>query len=189
MHLPVAAVQRYEDDGETTTAMAAWSDRPHPFRRHARAVPCLWAGRTSAADRPCGTGGGLFTPAWRFCRQGARARARQRRRRADHRGRRCLGAGNGRVHRWTPPRSHIGPSRRVHRAAGNRHREHPEPHRAVRFARPDRRRRGRDAAPLERDLHDGIQQRLVSLALKARTIDDDDTPARGGDPGRAVAAG
>ena len=31
MHLPVAAVQRYEDDGETTTVMAAWSDRPHPF--------------------------------------------------------------------------------------------------------------------------------------------------------------
>jgi uncharacterized protein YoaH (UPF0181 family) len=32
MHLPVAAVQRYEDDGETTTVMAAWSDRPHPFQ-------------------------------------------------------------------------------------------------------------------------------------------------------------
>ena len=31
MHLPVAAVQRYEVDGETTTVMAAWSDRPHPF--------------------------------------------------------------------------------------------------------------------------------------------------------------
>jgi hypothetical protein len=31
MHLPVAAVQRYED-GETTTVIAAWSDRPHPFQ-------------------------------------------------------------------------------------------------------------------------------------------------------------
>jgi GAF domain-containing protein len=31
MHLPVAAVQRYEDD-ETTTVTVAWSDRPHPFR-------------------------------------------------------------------------------------------------------------------------------------------------------------
>ena len=30
MHLPIAAVQRYEDD-ETMTVMAAWSDRPHPF--------------------------------------------------------------------------------------------------------------------------------------------------------------
>ena len=31
MHLPVAAVQRYEDD-DTTTVTAAWSDRPHPFQ-------------------------------------------------------------------------------------------------------------------------------------------------------------
>ena len=76
MHLPVAAVQRYEDDGETTTVIAAWSDRPHPFQPGTRmAVPCLGAGRTSAADGSRGTGGGLFTPAWRLCRQGARARA------------------------------------------------------------------------------------------------------------------
>ena len=31
MHLPVSAVQRYEDD-ETTTVIADWSDRPHPFQ-------------------------------------------------------------------------------------------------------------------------------------------------------------
>jgi GAF domain-containing protein len=31
MHLPVAAVQRYEED-ETTTVTAAWSDRPHPYQ-------------------------------------------------------------------------------------------------------------------------------------------------------------
>ena len=31
MHLPVAAVQRYEDD-ETTAVIAARSDRPHPFQ-------------------------------------------------------------------------------------------------------------------------------------------------------------
>jgi hypothetical protein len=31
MHLPVAAVQRYDDDGETMTMLAAWGDRPHPF--------------------------------------------------------------------------------------------------------------------------------------------------------------
>ena len=30
MHLPVAAVQRYEDDATTVTA--AWSDRPHPYQ-------------------------------------------------------------------------------------------------------------------------------------------------------------
>ena len=37
MHLPVAAVQRYEDDGETATVIAAWSDRPAPTRAVARA--------------------------------------------------------------------------------------------------------------------------------------------------------
>src|SRR6185312_12422955 len=31
MHLPIAAVLRYED-GETMTVIAAWSDRPHPFQ-------------------------------------------------------------------------------------------------------------------------------------------------------------
>jgi hypothetical protein len=31
MHLPVAAVQRYEAN-EMMTVIAAWSDRPHPFR-------------------------------------------------------------------------------------------------------------------------------------------------------------
>src|SRR6185312_7102122 len=36
MHLPVAGVQRYEDDGETMTVMATWSDRPHPFRTGTR---------------------------------------------------------------------------------------------------------------------------------------------------------
>ena len=32
MHIPVAAVQRYDDDGETMTMLAACSDRPHPFQ-------------------------------------------------------------------------------------------------------------------------------------------------------------
>jgi hypothetical protein len=35
MHLPVAAVQRYEDDA-TTTVTAAWSDRPHPYQPDTR---------------------------------------------------------------------------------------------------------------------------------------------------------
>ncbi len=42
---------------------------------------------------------------------------------------------------------------------------------------------------LERDLHDGIQQRLVSLALKARTIETMTPPPAGEIAGRAVAAG
>ena len=36
MHLPVAGVQRYEDDGEAMTVMATWSDRPHPFQTGTR---------------------------------------------------------------------------------------------------------------------------------------------------------
>ena len=32
MDLPVAAVQRYDDDDETMTMLAAWGDRPHPFQ-------------------------------------------------------------------------------------------------------------------------------------------------------------
>jgi GAF domain-containing protein len=32
LQLPVAAVQRYDDDDETMTMLAAWSDRPHPFQ-------------------------------------------------------------------------------------------------------------------------------------------------------------
>ena len=42
MQLPVAAVQRYDDDGETMTMLAACSDRPHPFQPGTRwplAVP------------------------------------------------------------------------------------------------------------------------------------------------------
>ena len=75
MHLPVAAVQRYEDD-ETMTVIAAWSDRPHPFQPGTR-WPYHAAGLagTSAADRSRGTGGGLFAPARRLRRQGTRGRA------------------------------------------------------------------------------------------------------------------
>jgi len=42
--------------------------------------------------------------------------------------------------------------------------------RAHRVQGPRRHRGGRDRRRLERDLHDSIQQRVVSLALKARAI-------------------
>jgi GAF domain-containing protein len=149
MHLPVAAIQRYEDD-ETTTVTAVWSDRPHQFQPGTRWPyhPSGLAGyvrQTGRAGRD-GSGRGLSTPPRRLCRHGARGWAAKRRRRANHRRRSCLGAGDDRVHRWSPPRSRRGPSGRVHWSCRNRHREHPEPYRAVRFARPYRRRRGRDAA-------------------------------------------
>ena len=75
MHLPISAVQRYEDD-ETTTVIADWSDRPHPFQPGTRwPYPCLGARGTTAADRSRGAGRGLFAPARRFRRQGTRGRA------------------------------------------------------------------------------------------------------------------
>ena len=54
MHLPVAAVQRYEDD-ETMTVIAAWSDRPHRSSRAraGRTMPQGWpheCGRRVARD-------------------------------------------------------------------------------------------------------------------------------------------
>ena len=57
MHLPVAAVLRYDDDGEAMTVLAAWSDRPHPFQPGTRwpvhpsglAAGVRQTGRTAAA--------------------------------------------------------------------------------------------------------------------------------------------
>ena len=72
MHLPLAAVQRYEDDGETVTMIAAWSDRAHPFQPGTR-WPYHGSGM-AARVRQTGAGGTgvrLFTPAWRLYRQGA----------------------------------------------------------------------------------------------------------------------
>ena len=54
MHLPVAAVQRYEDEGETMTVIAAWSDRPHPFPPGTRSLvpsPQGWARRVRQTGR------------------------------------------------------------------------------------------------------------------------------------------
>ena len=172
MHLPVAAVQRYEEDGETTTVMAAWSDRPHPF--------------------PPGT-------RWPYHPSGLGARVRQtgragrvvdysRRRGAFAAKARELGlhsvAGapiivDGAVWGLVTVASTDGPlpDRTENRLAGftellgtaianTQSRTELSASRARIVAAADETRRR-----LERDLHDGIQQRLVSLALKARTIE------------------
>ena len=172
MHLPVAAVQRYEDDGETTTVMAAWSDRPHPF--------------------PPGT-------RWPYHASGLGARVRQtgragrvvdysRRRGAFAVKARELGlysvAGapiivDGHVWGLVTVASTDGPlpDRTEDRLAeftellgtaiaNTQSRTELSASRARIVAAADETRRR-----LERDLHDGIQQRLVSLALKARTIE------------------
>jgi signal transduction histidine kinase len=171
MHLPVAAVQRYEDDGETTTVMAAWSDRPHPFQPGTR-----WpyhASGLGARVRQAGRAGRVVDYSRR--RGAFAAKARE------------LGlysvAGapiivNGAVWGLVTIASTDGPlpDRTEDRLAeftellgtaiaNTQSRTELSASRARIVAAADETRRR-----LERDLHDGIQQRLVSLALKAGTI-------------------
>jgi signal transduction histidine kinase len=171
MHLPVAAVQRYEDDGETTTVMAAWSDRPHPFQPGTR-----WpyhASGLAARVRQTGRAGRVVDYSRR--RGAFAAKARE------------LGlysvAGapiivNGAVWGLVTIASTDGPlpDRTEDRLAeftellgtaiaNTQSRTELSASRARIVAAADETRRR-----LERDLHDGIQQRLVSLALKAGTI-------------------
>ena len=171
MHLPVAAVQRYEDDGETTTVMAAWSDRPHLFQPGTR-----WpyhASGLGARVRQTGRAGRVVDYSRR--RGAFAATARE------------LGlysvAGapiivDGAVWGLVTIASIDGPlpdRTEDHLAeftellgtaiANTQSRTELSASRARIVAAADETRRR-----LERDLHDGIQQRLVSLALKARTI-------------------
>jgi hypothetical protein len=57
MHLPVAAVQRYDDDEETMTVIAAWSDRARPFQPGTRwpLHPSGLAARVRQTGRAAGT--------------------------------------------------------------------------------------------------------------------------------------
>ena len=171
MHLPVAAVQRYEDDGETTTVMAAWSDRPHPFPPGTRSP--YHASGLGGRVRQTGRAGRVVDYSHR---RGAFAvKARE------------LGlysiAGapiivDGDVWGLVTVASTDGPlpDRTEDRLAeftellgtaiaNTQNRTELSASRARIVAAADETRRR-----LERDLHDGIQQRLVSLALKARTI-------------------
>jgi len=169
MHLPIAAVQRYDD--ETMTVIAAWSDRPHPFQPGTR---------------------------WPFHRSGLAARVRQtgragrvedysRRRgafavKAREVGLHSVAAApitvDGAVWGLVTIASTDGPlpDRAENRLAeftellgtaiaNTQSRTELSASRARIVAAADETRRR-----LERDLHDGIQQRLVSLALKAGTI-------------------
>ena len=172
MHLPVAAVQRYEDDGETTTVMAAWSDRPHPFQPGTR-----WPYHASGlAGRVRQTGRAGRVVDYSRRRGAFAAKARE------------LGlysvAGapiivDGAVWGLVTIASTDGPlpDRTEDRLAeftellgtaiaNTQSRAELSASRARIVAAADETRRR-----LERDLHDGIQQRLVSLALKARTIE------------------
>ena len=179
MHLPVSAVQRYEDD-ESTTVIAAWSDRPHPFQPGTR-----WpyhASGLAARLRQTGRAGRVVDYSHRRGVFAAKAREV---------GLHSVAAApitvDGAVWGLVTIASTEGPlpdqaedrlaefTELLGTAIANtQSRTELSASRARIVAAADETRRR-----LERDLHDGIQQRLVSLALKARTIRDDDAPARG----------
>src|SRR5580704_5534771 len=171
MHLPIAAVQRYEDDGETMTVIAAWSDRLHPFqpgtrwpyhasglaaqvlqtgragrvvdyshRRGAFAAKAREVGLHSVAGAPIIVDGGVWGLVTIASTDGPLPDQAEDRLAEFTE---LLGTAIAN----TESRAELSASRA----------------RIVAAADETRRR-------LERDLHDGIQQRLVSLALKARTI-------------------
>ena len=171
MHLPVSAVQRYEDD-ETTTVIAAWSDRPHPFQPGTR-----WpyhASGLAARLRQTGRAGRVVDYSHRRGAFAARARKV---------GLHSVAAApitvDGAVWGLVTTASTDGPlpdqvedrlaefTELLGTAIANtQSRTELSASRARIVAAADETRRR-----LERDLHDGIQQRLVSLALKARTIE------------------
>jgi signal transduction histidine kinase len=172
MHLPVAAVQRYEDDRETTTVIAAWSDRPHTFQPGTRSP--YHASGLGAQVRQTGRAGRVEDYSRR--RGAFAAKARE------------LGlysvAGapiivDGAVWGLVTIASTDGPlpDRTEDRLAeftellgtaiaNTQSRTELSASRARIVAAADETRRR-----FERDLHDGIQQRLVSLALKAQMIE------------------
>ena len=171
MHLPVAAVQRYEDD-DTMTVIAAWSDRPHPFQPGTR-WPFHGSGLAAQVRQTAGAG---RVEDYAHRRGAFAAKARE------------LGlysvAGaaiivDGAVWGLVTIASTAGPipdraearlaefTELVGTAIANtQSRTELSASRARIVAAADETRRR-----VERDLHDGVQQRLVSLALKAQTIE------------------
>jgi signal transduction histidine kinase len=168
MHLPVAAVQRYEA-GETMTVIAAWSDRAHPFQPGTR-----WpyhASGLAASVQQTGRAGRVVDYSHR--RGAFAAKAREV-------GLYSVAAApitvDGAVWGLVTIASTDGPipdqaegrlaefTELLGTAIANtQSRTELSASRARIVAAADETRRR-----LERDLHDGIQQRLVSLALKAR---------------------
>jgi signal transduction histidine kinase len=171
MHLPIAAVLRYDED-ETMTVVAARSDRPHPFEPGTR-YPFPRAG---VAARVRQTGRPARSQGYENRRDAYGARAREV-------GLHSIVAApiivNGAVWGLVVIGSTAGPvpdDAEDHLAeftellgaavANTQSRAELSASRARVVAAADETRRR-----LERDLHDGIQQRLVTLALKARTIE------------------
>ena len=172
MHLPIAAVMRYEEDSETTTVIAAWSDRPHPFQSGTR-WPFHGSG-LAARVRQTGRAGRVEDYSRRHGAFTAKAREVGLYIVAGAPiivdgvvwGLVIIGSADGLL----PDRAEdrlAEFTELLGTAIANTHsRTELSASRARIVAAADETRRR-----LERDLHDGIQQRLVSLALKARTIE------------------
>jgi signal transduction histidine kinase len=171
MHLPIAAVLRYDED-ETMTVVAARSDRPHPFEPGTR-IPFPPAG---VGARVRQTGRPARSQDYENRRDAFGARAREV-------GLRSIVAApiivDGAVWGLVAIASTTGPvpddaedrlaefTELMGTAVANaQSRTELSASRARIVAAADETRRR-----LERDLHDGIQQRLVALALKARTVE------------------
>ena len=171
MHLPFAAVQRYQDD-ETVTVIAAWGDRAHPFQPGTR-WPFHALG-LAARVRQTGRAGRVEDYSRRHGAFTAKAREV---------GLYIVAAApiivDGAVWGLVTIASADGllPDRAEDRLAeftellgtaiaNTQSRTELSASRARIVAAADQTRRR-----LERDLHDGIQQRLVSLVLKARAAE------------------
>ena len=170
MHLPIGAVLRYEQD-ETMTVVAARSDRPHPFETGTR-----WPIRPGVAAQVRQTGRPARSQDYANRSGAFAAKARES-------GLRSIVAApiivDGVVWGLVIIASTAGPipddaeerladftELLAAAIANTQSRTELSASRARIVAAADETRRR-----LERDLHDGIQQRLVALALKARTIE------------------
>jgi signal transduction histidine kinase len=171
MHLPVAAVLRYED-GETTTVIAAWSDRPHPFQPGTR-----WpypASGLAGRVRQAGRAGRVVDYSRRRGAFAAKAREVGLHSVAGAPiivdgavwGLVTIASTDGPIPDQAEDRLAEFTELLGTAIANTQSRAELSASRARIVAAADETRRR-----LERDLHDGIQQRLVSLALKARTIE------------------
>ncbi len=168
LEVNASAVVRYEGDDTATIVGRHNRDGIDVFARR-RTAPCGRDidHRSGAADRCAGADRRLGRPSRARWPTTSSARLPVDRGRTDRRRRDPLGRGRDRERGPLPPDSEDAP-RCVLRARVARGRQCAGPRGSQRVARPPRQ-GGRRAAPqLERNLHDGAQQRLVSVALKLR---------------------
>jgi signal transduction histidine kinase len=179
MHLPIAAVLRYEDD-EAVTVIAAWGDRPHPFQPGTR-WPVPGSG-LAAGLRQTGRAGRVEDYSRRRGAFAAKAREVGLHSVAGAPiivdgavwGLVTIGSTDGPIPDQAEGRLAEFTELVGTAIANTQSRAELSASRARIVAAADQTRRR-----IERDLHDGIQQRLVSLALKARTIETMTPPPAG----------